>query len=342
MIPENGSKNHLATDWRISMTNTLQLGRARSSDLCRRLIVSALLALTISLMSCSKQEAPAATEAAQKTFAGPDDAGKALREAAKTENRDTLLAIFGPGSKDVIYSGDAEEDKAAIEGFAAAYAKLNRWRKLNDDTQILLVGETNTAFPIPLKKSGSGQWYFDTPAGKDEILARRIGRNELAAIDVSIALADAQMEYFAQKHDGTAQYAQKFISDDGQQNGLYWQSPEGKPKSPLGPLVAFATSEGYKVQPKQQQPFHGYLFRMLYKQGPDVKGGAKDYLANGKMSGGFAFVAYPAEYGNSGVMTFIVDKDRVIHQKDLGKTTSDTAAAMTEYNPDKSWSEAEQ
>jgi len=342
MITAYGKKNQLATNRRLSMTKTLRTDRNRGFVLCRFLAVSALLALTLSVMSCKKQERPAATEAAQKTFGAPDDAGKALAEAAKAENRDTLLGIFGPGSKDVIYSGDAEEDKAAIEGFAVAYAKMNRWRKLDDSTEILLVGETNTAFPIPLKKNGSGQWYFDTPAGKDEILARRIGRNEIAAIDVSAALADAQAEYFAQKLDGTAQYAQKFISDEGQQNGLYWQSPEDKPKSPLGPLVAFATAEGYKVQPKQQQPFHGYLFRMLYKQGPDVKGGAKDYLANGKMTGGFAFVAYPAEYGNSGVMTFIVDKDRVIHQKDLGKATSDTAAAMSEYNPDKTWAELKQ
>ncbi len=324
------------------MTKTLHVSRNRGFLLCRCMLALALLALGISLSSCKKQEAPAATEVAQKTFAAPDDAGKALSEAAKANNRDTLLVIFGPGSKDIIYSGDAEEDKAAIEGFAAAYAKMNRWRKLDDGSQVLLVGETNTAFPVPLKKNSSGQWYFDTPAGKDEILARRIGRDEIAAIDVSAALADAQAEYFAQKHDGTAQYAQKFISDDGQQNGLYWQSPEGKPKSPLGPLVAFATAEGYKVQPKQQQPFHGYYFRMLDKQGPDAKGGAKDYAVNGKMTGGFAFVAYPAEYGNSGIMTFIVDKDRVIYQKDLGKTTADTAAAMSEYNPDKTWTALKQ
>jgi hypothetical protein len=324
------------------MTKTLPMSRNRGFLLCRCMLTLSLLALTISLGSCKKQEVPPATEAAQKTFGAPDDAGKALSDAAKVNNRDMLLAIFGPGSKDIIYSGDAEEDKAAIEGFAAAYARMNRWRKLNDGSQILLVGETNTAFPVPLKKNGSNQWYFDTPAGKDEILARRIGRNELAAVDVCAALADAQMEYFAQKHDGTAQYAQKFISDEGQQNGLYWQSPDGKPKSPLGPLVAFATAEGYKVQPKQQQPFHGYYFRMLGKQGPDAKGGAKDYLVNRKMSAGFAFVAYPVEYGNSGVMTFIVDKDRVIYQKDLGKTTADTAAAMTEFNPDKTWSELQQ
>ncbi len=337
MSPVDGRKKPFAINWRLGMTKALHVGRNRGYGFCHFLMVSALLALTISLASCKKQETPAATEAAQKTFSSPDDAGKALAEASKADNRDALLAIFGPGSKDIIYSGDAEEDKTSIEGFSAAYAKMNRWRKLNDGSEILLVGETNTAFPIPLKKNPSGQWYFDTLAGKDELLARRIGRNELAAIDVSAALVDAQAEYFAQKHDGNAQYAQKFISDDGQQNGLYWQSPEGKPKSPLGPLVAFATAEGYKVQPKSQQPFHGYLFRMMYEQGPNAKGGAKNYIVNGKMTGGFAFIAYPAEYGSSGVMTFIVDQDRVIYQKDLGKTTADTAAAMTDFNPDKSW-----
>jgi hypothetical protein len=337
MIPVYGREKQLAIDGRIGMTKMSSVGRNRGFSFCRCLMVSALLALTVSLTSCKKQETPPATEAAQKTFAAPADAGKALADAAKAENRDTLLAIFGPGSKDIIYSGDAEEDKASMDGFAAAYAKMNRWRKLDESSEILLVGETNTAFPVPLKKHSSGQWYFDTPAGKDEMLARRVGRNEIAAIDVSAALADAQAEYFAQKHDVIAQYAQKFISDEGQQNGLYWQSPEGKPKSPLGPLVAFATAEGYKVQPKPQQPFHGYLFRMLYKQGADAKGGAKDYVINGKMTGGFAFVAYPAEYGNSGVMTFIVDKDRMIYQRDLGKTTADTAAAMSEFNPDKTW-----
>jgi hypothetical protein len=324
------------------MTKILGVGPDCSFVVCRCLIVSTIMALTISLGSCKKQETPAATEAAQKTFASPDDAGKALAEAAKEDNRDALLAIFGPGSKDIIYSGDATEDKASIEGFATAYARMNRWRKLNDGGAILLVGETNTAFPIPLKKNSSSQWYFDTPAGKDELLAQRIGRNELAAIDVCAALADAQAEYFAQKHDGVKQYAQKFISDEGKQNGLYWQSPEGMPKSPLGPLVAFATSEGYKVQPKTQAPFHGYFFRMLDKQGPDAKDGAKDYLINGKMVGGFAFVAYPAEYGNSGVMTFMVGKDRVIYQQNLGKTTSETAPAMTDFNPDTGWTKVGQ
>ena len=151
------------------------------------------------------------------------------------------------------------------------------------------------------------------------------------------ALADAQAEYFAQKHDGVKQYAQKFISDPGKQNGLYWESPEGQPKSPVGPLVAFATADGYNVKNGPHQAFHGYLFRILDNQGPDAKGGAKDYIANGKMTGGFAYVAYPATYDDSGIMTFIISQNRVVYQKNLGKETADLAKAMTEFNPDKSW-----
>jgi DUF2950 family protein len=179
---------------------------------------------------------------------------------------------------------------------------------------------------------------FDTTAGKDEILSRRIGRNELAVIDVCRAAADAQAEYFKQLHDGagTRQYAVKFVSDAGRQNGLYWPSLGNQPKSPLGPLVAFATMEGYDAKPDQHIPFHGYYFHMLNRQGSHAPGGAKDYVVNGNMVGGFAFVAYPAEYGNSGVMTFIINRDGVLLQKDLGKATAE-AAAMTDFDPDADW-----
>ena len=185
----------------------------------------------------------------------------------------------------------------------------------------------------------SGQWFFDTAAGKDEILSRRIGRNELAIIEACGAVADAQAEYFSQPHDGetTKQYAMKFISDPGKQNGLYWKSPEGQPQSPLGPLAAFATSEGYSAKPDGHTAFHGYYFHMLKGQTDKAPGGAKDYVVNGKMTGGFAFVAYPAEYGNSGVMTFMINQDGVLLQKDLGKTTTETATAMSEFDPDASW-----
>lgn len=298
-----------------------------------------LVALVQCLVSCNKSEKPAPTEAVQKTFASPDDAAKSLAEAAKAGNHDALIAIFGPGSQDVIFSGDAAQDKRSLEQFTAAYATMNRWRKQTDGSEVLYLGADNNPFPIPLKKNGAGQWYFDTAAGKDEILSRRIGDNELAAMEVVAAMADAQAEYFSQDHDGVKQYAQKFISDEGKQDGLYWKSPEGQPKSPLGPLAAYAAAtEGFNPEANKQQPFHGYFYRILTKQGADAKGGAKNYIVNGKMTGGFAFVAYPEKYGDTGIMTLIVDQSGVVYEKNLGKDTSQLAKAMTEYNPDKTWS----
>jgi hypothetical protein len=310
-----------------------------------------LLALLIPLAACSKSDIlsvkepsvvkPSVAEPSLTLFASPDLAGTGLLDAAKSGDQNALLGIFGPESKQLILSGDAVQDKATIDAFVAAYGVMHRWRKIRDEAQVLLVGADNFPFPIPLKKNAAGQWFFDTAAGKDEILSRRIGRNELAVIDVCTAVADAQAEYNSQPHDGgnTKQYAVKFISDDGRQNGLYWPSPEGQPKSPLGPLVAFATTEGYSAKPDSQTPFHGYYFHMLNRQGSHAQGGAKDYVVNGNMVGGFAFVAYPAEYGNSGVMTFIINQDGVLLQKDLGKTTLATAAAMSEFDPDAGWSQ---
>jgi hypothetical protein len=209
-----------------------------------------------------------------------------------------------------------------------------------DGSQVLMIGAQNFPFPIPLKKNESGQWFFDTAAGKEEIVRRRIGRNELSVIDVCGAVADAQADYYSrtQLDGGTKQFALKFISDPGKQNGLYWNSPDDQPKSPLGPLLAYATSEGYSAKPDAHQPFHGYYFHMLKGQGSQAPGGAKEYVTGGKMVGGYAFVAYPAEYGNSGVMTFIMNQDGLLLQKDLGKTTTETASAMTEFDPDGSWS----
>ena len=316
-----------------------ELLRNRANFGLRFLLLIASAATLFSIWACNKKAQPFAADASPKTFASPADAGKGLFEAAKSGNQETLLAIFGPGSKELIYTGNATEDKASLDGFVRAYQVMNRWRKLGDGSELLLVGADNQAFPIPLKKNDAGQWFFDTVAGKDEILARRIGRNELAVIDVCGALADAQSEYFSQRRDGasTKQYALKFISDPGKQDGLYWESPEGQPRSPLGPLVAFATDEGYTAKPTANASFHGYHFRMLKKQGSHTPGGAKDFVVDGKMTGGFAFVAYPAEYGNSGVMTFIINQDDVLLQKDLGKTTTEIATAMNEFDPDDTW-----
>jgi hypothetical protein len=293
-----------------------------------------LLVLIICLAGCRQAEKPSFG-----AFASPDDASNGLLGAAKTGDLNAVLAIFGADSKDIIFSGDAVQDKGTLGAFVTGYGEMHRWRKMPDGSQVLLIGAQNFPFPIPLKKNESGQWIFDTAAGKEEILRRRIGRNELSVIDVCGALADAQADYYSRRHDdgSTKQFALKFISDPGKQNGLYWDSPDG-PKSPLGPLLAYATKEGYSVKPDAHQPFHGYYFHMLDRQGSHAPGGAKDYLTGGKMVGGFAFVAYPAEYGNSGVMTFIMNQDGVLLQKDLGKTTTETASAMTEFDPDASWS----
>ena len=304
--------------------------------ICRRSSTIQLLLLTlmICLTGCNKSD-----QSSPKMFASPDDAGNMLLQAAKSGDQNALLAIFGQESKGIIFSGDPVQDKTTAEAFVAAYAQMHRWRKMVDGAQVLLVGADNFAFPIPVKQNGSGKWFFDTAAGKDEILARRIGRNELAVIDVCGALVDAEAEYFARRPDDGSpqQFAVKFISDTGKQNGLYWEQSEGQPRSPLGPLVAFATDEGYSAKPNAHTPFHGYYFHILTKQGEHAPGGAKDYLVDGKMVGGFAFVAYPAEYGNSGVMTFIVNQNGVVLQKDLGKTTAEIAAAMTQFDPDDSW-----
>ncbi len=302
-------------------------------------LVIVVLTFIIPLGGCEKSEQPST-----RTFATPEDAGDALQSAAASGDTNVLLTIFGPDSKQIMSSGDAVQDKNAINAFTAAYEVMHRWRAMANGTQILVVGADNFPFPIPLKKDKTGKWFFDTAAGKEEILNRRIGRNELAVIDVCEAVAAAQAEYFSHLHDGatTQQYALKFISDPGRQNGLYWSSSEGQPESPLGPLVAYATVEGYSTRPDAHTPFHGYYFHMLKGQSAHAPGGAKDYVVDGRMVGGFAFVAYPAEYGNSGVMTFIINQDGVLLQKDLGVATTETASNMSEFDPDTGWTPVEQ
>jgi hypothetical protein len=281
-------------------------------------------------------------KAVQRTFASPENAGAALLDAAKSGDQGTLLAIFGPEAKDVLFSGDPVKDKDAFQDFVVRYAQMHRWREIKAGGQMLYAGTDNWVFPIPLGQNPSGQWYFDTAAGKDEILARRIGKDELTAIVACTALAQAQDEYFSQTHDGdkVKQYAQKLISDEGKQNGLYWPVPAGQTPSPLGDVGDFAKAAGYTNAGIKPQPFDGYYFRILTKQGGKAKGGAKDYVVNGKMTGGFAVVAYPAEYRNSGIMTFIVGKDGVVYQKDLGEKTTDEGTSMMDYNPGDGWSPA--
>jgi hypothetical protein len=300
--------------------------------------IAASLGLTVFVCSCKQNESP---KTVQDTFSSPDDAAKALVAAAKSNDPNAIALVLGPGSKEITSSQDPEQDKKEFAGFVSDYDVMHRWRTLEDGSQLLLTGTDNKAFPVPLKKNNAGQFYFDVQAGKAEIAAREIGRDENAAIDICGAIGDAQQEYFSQRHGGVNQYAQKFISDSGQQNGLYWPEVNGQSKSPLGPLVAFATAEGLKVQQRQHEPFYGYYFAILDKQGPNVKGGSKAYIVDGKMTRGFAVVAYPAQYRESGIMTFIMNQDGTLFQKDLGTTTADVAANMTQFNPDSTWTTVE-
>jgi hypothetical protein len=310
----------------------------RNRYFANRLRFSACLALLGSLVSCSKT-ADTTSQQSQRTFASPEDAGTAFLDAAKSGDQQALLAIFGPDAKNVLFSGDAVKDKNALQDFVAAYTQMHRWREIQAGAEMLYIGADNFVFPVPLGKNASAQWQFDTAAGKDEILARRIGKDELTAILACEAIARAQNQYFSQTHDGVKQYAQKLVSDEGKQNGLYWPVATGQPPSPLEDVRDFAKAAGYTNAGAKPQPFDGYYFRILTKaDGPD----AKDYIANGKMTGGFAVLAYPAEYRNSGIMTFIVGKDGVVYQKDLGEKTTDAAEALVAYNPSDGWRPASQ
>jgi hypothetical protein len=294
------------------------------------------------LASCNQPRKPVSERASQETFASSVEAGAALLEAAKSGDRAALLAIFGPEGKEVLFTGDVATDKANLEDFVAAYGQMHRWGKIKPQGDVLYVGADNYPFPIPLGKNSSGRWYFDTASGKDEILARRIGKGELTAIAACQATADAQKQYFRQVHDGdkVQQYAQQFVSDPGKQNGLYWSVPEGQAPSPLGKFGDFVKSLNADSAGDQPQRFKGYCYRILTKQADKAKGGTKDYIVNGKMTGGFAIVAYPEEYRNSGIMTFMAGVDGTVYQKDLGEKTATEAAGMSEYNPGDGWNPA--
>jgi hypothetical protein len=299
---------------------------------CQLLVAVVLLTFNQSL---------AATVAQQKSFASAEDAVKAAVAAARSNDDKELLAVFGPSAKELISSGDAVADEERRERFLAAYDERNRLATEGENT-ILIVGKEDWPFPIPLVKKGQS-WVFDTEKGRQEILNRRIGENELFTIQALLAVVDAQREYAIKdrNRDGLLEYAQKFVSDPDKKNGLYWEAKQGEPQSPLGPIMTRARSEGYQGKPSTTPPpYHGYHYRILTAQGKDAPGGAYSYIVKGKMIGGFAVVAYPAEYGNSGVMTFIVNHDGKVFQKNLGSNTAAIAKSMKEYNPEKTWTEA--
>ncbi|HXJ85284.1 MAG TPA: DUF2950 domain-containing protein [Candidatus Binatia bacterium] len=280
----------------------------------------------------------------QKVFASPGDAALALYGAVKADNKASLSSIFGNASDELLHSGDDVADRNTIQNFLRRYDRMHRLVIEPDGNATLYIGAENWPFPIPIAKNSSGTWYFDVAGGRQEILYRRVGRNENDAIEICQVLVEAQREYASavRARESGKHYATKFISDEGRENGLYWKSSEGEPQSPIGPLLVQAASEGYNPQQGQRAPFHGYYFRILTQQGPSAKGGALDYLANGQLVRGFGILAYPAQYKNSGVMTFVVNRDGIVYQKDLGPETESIASAMTEYNPDDSWDLADE
>ena len=275
----------------------------------------------------------------EKTFSTPGDAAWALYKAAKSNDSQSMNSIFGSNADEILHTGDAVADKNVVENFLRRYEQMHRVVVEPDHTATLYIGAENWPFPISIVKNNAGAWYFDTEAGKTEILQRRVGTNENDAIEILHSLVDAQQEYASEPHDGdtTEHYALKFLSDAGRQNGLYWKATGNQPESPIGPLLVSATNEGYRIHQGEPSPFHGYYYRILTKQGPGAKGGARDYLVDDKLTRGFAFVAYPADYRNSGVMTFVVNQSGVVYQKDLGPQTKARATAMQEYNPNNTW-----
>ncbi len=293
--------------------------------------------------------APASTErkfstpqAGQETFSSAADATQGLLKAIQNDDQPSLLRVLGPNAKDIIFSGDDAEDKNDRDLFVQKYQQMHRLVTEPDGSTTLYIGAENWPTPIPLIHKGSS-WYFDTADGKQEILYRRVGENELTAIQVCRELVDAEKEYYAQTHDGdpNPQYAQKFFSDPGKHNGLYWVATAGGAASPIGPLVASAATQGSGEADQKLQPFQGYYFKILNRERTKAPGGSRSYLVDGKMTRGFAFLAYPAEYRSSGVMTFVVNQDGIVYEKDLGPKTDAMAKALTRYRPDASWRKAD-
>jgi hypothetical protein len=285
----------------------------------------------------------AGPQVGQQTFASAAEASGALVVALKADDPQALLKILGPNAKDIIASGDDAADKSEREQIVQKYEQMHRLVTEPDGTTTLYIGAENWPTPIPLVHKAK-DWYFDTSAGKQEILYRRIGRNELAIIQVCLELVDAQKEYYSLPHDGDSgqHYAEKVFSDPEKHNGLYWKAVSGEPDSPIGPSVASAAEEVFAGNASQEpQPFEGYYFRLLKAQGAHAPGGARSFVEGGKLTSGFAFVAYPAKYRSSGVMTFLVNQDGIVYEKDLGARTAALAKALTRYERDATWRKAD-
>jgi len=306
------------------MTTILSLSNSTSYPARLTSLIAAMVVLaTVSATS------------AQQAFNTPERAADALVTAARTGDQKSILTILGRGSADIVSSGDATADASARDRVIKAYDAKHQIVMDGPDKATLVIGPEDWPFPIPLVRKGSS-WQFDTAAGREEILDRRIGRNELDAIQVCLAYVDAQQEYAEQGAGGKGTYAQRIVSRPGQKDGLYWPAQSSTDESPLGELAASAATEGYRVG-QQRTPYHGYYYKILTRQGPDAPGGALDYVVRGKMIGGYALVAYPAAYRNSGIMTFLVNHQGDVYQKDLGPNTAGIAAGMTAFNPDSTW-----
>jgi hypothetical protein len=306
----------------------LNVDKSHCANLSKLAGVAILLAACFSIPAAAQQRG-------QKTFSSPEEASNALVTAAQGNDEKAMLEILGADGKQIVSSGDDAEDAEGRANFVKRYQEMHRLVKEPDGTTVLYIGAENWPNPIPLVNKGNA-WYFDTEAGKKEILFRRVGRNEMSTIRVCQELVAAQKEYSTEHKE----YAQKIFSDEGQHNGLYWKA-SGEQMSPIGPLVAAAVVERYDTS-NAPTPYRGYYYHVLARQGKNATGGAKAYIVNGKMTAGFAFVAYPAEYRSSGVMTFMVSEDGVVYQKDLGKKTDAVAKGMKEFNPDSSWQKSEE
>ena len=311
-----------------------------------RIFRSALAVVIVSLGLVGLWK-PAIAADTPKTFASPDQAVTALIDAVRDRNLDALLAVLGSATKEWLISGDKVQDKAARDRFLAAYDAKHGLAKDGDAKAVLLIGADDYPFAIPLVKGEKG-WAFDPEQGREEILDRRIGENELNTIQTLLAISDAQREYADEDRNGNGmrEYATKFRSSDGERDGLYWPTEEGEPLSPLGPLVIEATAEGYTPSTSggdgdATNAYHGYRFKLLKKQGADAPGGAHDYMVGDQMIGGFAVLAYPAKYGASGIMTFVVSHDGVVYEIDLGPETEAEAKAIDSFNPDSDWKKSE-
>ncbi len=274
----------------------------------------------------------------QATFQSPNDAAKSLADAERNRSETQLNKVFGPSGKDLLVSRDPIQDRNLSDRFVQLYDEQHELVAAPDGSMTLTIGKNEWPFPIPIVKDDkAGTWMFDTDRGKDELINRRVGRNELSAIQVCMAIIDAERDFVKRSaaKPGPPVYATKFISKAGQQNGLYWETKDGQEQSPLGPLVAEATEEGYQLG--HHQPYHGYYYRIITAQGPHANHGAYDYMVDGKLIGGVAILAWPAEYGKSGVMTFITNHEGTVYQRDLGKETEHAAKSIKSFDPEPGW-----